>query len=202
MEEMCRVRYGEGGRASMTSPRKHFSKSPGVHQPEASTHLCHLPPAQTCSSPWAKPSDTPLPPPPSCPAETCTSSPPPASLLLASRLHKHVPENHSSTLKTSFLCHTHPLTTGHAAFSTHREASRETCAAGGFHRASKVLFLPVFLSLWSPHPPRWVVFRSSGEFHKGCPIHVPILLLDPPLCLDHTPKLKINITGYLSETDI
>ena len=35
MEEMCRVRYGEGGGASMTSPRKHFSKSPGVHQPRS-----------------------------------------------------------------------------------------------------------------------------------------------------------------------
>ena len=116
--------------------------------------------------------------------------------------YKHPILINSSTRKTSFLCHTHPLTTGHAAFSTHREASRETCAAGGFHRASKVLFLPVFLSLWSTHPPRWVVFRGSGEFHKGCPIHVPILLLDPPLCLDHPPKLKINITGYLSETDI
>ena len=32
MEEMCRVRYGEGGRASMISPSEHFPKSPRVHQ--------------------------------------------------------------------------------------------------------------------------------------------------------------------------
>ena len=47
-----------------------------------------------------------LPPPPSCPAETCASSPPPASPLLASHLHRHAPKNCPSTLKTAFLCHT------------------------------------------------------------------------------------------------
>ena len=150
MEEMCRVRYGEGGGASMTSPRKHFSKSPGVHQPEASTHLCHLPPAQTCSSPWAKPSDTPLPPLPLAlqrPALPQLHLPPLCWLLVCKdtgpgTIHPHWKYHFSAT-----------PTAGHTSFSTHREPSRETRAAGeGFHGTSMVLILLVFLSLWSPHP--------------------------------------------------
>ena len=170
MEEMCRVRYGEGGRASMTSPRKHFSKSPGVHQPEASTHLCHLPPAQTCSSPWAKPSDTPLLPPPSCPAETCTSSPPPASPLLASRLQRHRPKNHPSTLKISFLCHTNCRP--HFILHSQRTFQGDTCSRRRFSRH--------IYGAYSSSVPVTVVTPPTGVgciqglmgVSQGCPIHV------------------------------
>lgn len=140
-------------------PQESISPSLQVStNPEASTHLCHLPPAQTCSSPWAKPSDTPLPPLPSCPVETCASSPPPASPLLASHLHRHTLKNHPSTLKISFLCHTNCRP--HFILHSQRNFQGDTCSREGFHGTSKVLILPVFLSLWPPHPLWWAAFRG------------------------------------------
>lgn len=145
------------------SLRKHFPKSPGVHQPR-SFHppLSLASSSNSSSSPWAKPSDT-----------------PPALFLLPCRDLRLLTstcllcwllictDTHSRTIHPHWKYHFSATpTVGHTSFSTHRETSRETCSREGFLRRSKVLILPVFLSLWPPHPLWWAAFRGWRGGHR------------------------------------
>ena len=187
---------GKGHRASTPSPSACLPKPPGVHQPRSSH-----PPLLLSSCSELISLGQALQPSPGTPSLLPCRD---LGLLTATCLpsagfSSAVPEKRPSTLKTLFLCHTHPLATGYTSFSTHREPSREKRAAGGFHIASKVFLLLVLLSLWSPHPPRWAACRGSGELHRRCPVHVPILLLiDPPApCLGANPMRHTESKNYL-----